>query len=657
MLRLQCLTIDNFGPFKGKQSIEFSADNGVTIIYGENMRGKTSLSHAIRYVFFGKVRDRNYRDTSLHHLSNWENADEGVYGFKVILSFTHNGEQYELIRSCIPRQALIFPPSSDQDYVEECFLRRGGDVLSSEQRDFQLNQIMPEQISRFFLFDGELLQEYEELLRDESEMGRKIKGAIEHILGVPILTNTRACLRDLLKAVQSQVSKTAQRDQKTRTLGNLLAELTLQQKVFEDDAEKQREELERLKDRKASIEEILKKTERFASLIDERDRLEKEVGDLEERQKQKEERLKDIMTEAWRSIISKKIIFTYENIDQKIQLLQTKMMQNSLQQEKTRQIKLALQTDKCPICLHPLDEETIQHLTDLSNIDHPDVQPEDDDELHRLLSLKLVLRNFSTINILPSVQELTEALDQCIVDRAAKQDRIAEIDDNIRNLDQSEIRKIRSEYGENFREITLVEEGMRQSAENIQKNEESIRDVERQLDKEKGIDLAKENRRRDLYDNLYNLFDEGVSVYRERLRKKVEKDATILFLELTGEPDYVGLQINENYGLAIVHKNSRIIPVRSAGAEHIVALSLMGALQKNAPLRGPIIMDSPFGRLDEVHTTQVVKALPSMADQVILLVYESELKPQAARNQLLGKLRSEYKMVRQTARYTTIEKF
>lgn len=230
------------------------------------------------------------------------------------------------------------------------------------------------------------------------------------------------------------------------------------------------------------------------------------------------------MTEAWKSIISKKVIFTYENIDQKIQLLQTQMMQNSLQQEITRQMKQALQTDKCPTCLRTLDEEAIRHLTNFININHSDVQPEDNHELHRLLSLKLVLRNFSTINILPSVQELTEAIDQCIVDRAAKQDRIAEIDDNIRNLDQSEIRKIRSEYGENFREITLVEEGMRRSTENIQKNEESIRDVERQLDKEKGVDLAKENQRRDLYDNLYNLFDEGVSVYRERLRKKVEND-------------------------------------------------------------------------------------------------------------------------------------
>lgn len=74
-----------------------------------------------------------------------------------------------------------------------------------------------------------------------------------------------------------------------------------------------------------------------------------------------------------------------------------------------------------------------------------------------------------------------------------------------------------------------------------------------------------------------------------------------------------------------------------------MALSLMGALQRNAPLRGPIVMDSPFGRLDEMHTTKIVQALPNMASQLMLLVYESELDPKDARNQLKGKLKKEYK--------------
>lgn len=43
MLRFTSLTIENFGPFKGNQTIDFTNDNGVTIIWGNNGRGKTTL--------------------------------------------------------------------------------------------------------------------------------------------------------------------------------------------------------------------------------------------------------------------------------------------------------------------------------------------------------------------------------------------------------------------------------------------------------------------------------------------------------------------------------------------------------------------------------------------------------------------------------------
>ena len=81
-----------------------------------------------------------------------------------------------------------------------------------------------------------------------------------------------------------------------------------------------------------------------------------------------------------------------------------------------------------------------------------------------------------------------------------------------------------------------------------------------------------------------------------------------LFLSMTTEKeDFTGLTINEGYGLTIRHRDGRAEEARSAGAEHVVALALMGALQRNAPLRGPIVMDSPFGRLDEDHTANVVR--------------------------------------------------
>ena len=104
-----------------------------------------------------------------------------------------------------------------------------------------------------------------------------------------------------------------------------------------------------------------------------------------------------------------------------------------------------------------------------------------------------------------------------------------------------------------------------------------------------------------------------------------------LFLLICSDPDYTSLKINDNYGLDIVHRSGRIVPQRSAGYEHIVALSLIGALHKNAPMNGPVIMDSPFGRLSKTHKENVIKALPKMAEQVVLLAYSGEIDAQTAR--------------------------
>ena len=91
MLLLRALHIEDFGPFKGQQTIEFSIDDGVTIVYGENMRGKTSLLNAIRFAFFGKVIGRGAKTADLHNIGNWEQAAAGKYGFKVELEFSSDG--------------------------------------------------------------------------------------------------------------------------------------------------------------------------------------------------------------------------------------------------------------------------------------------------------------------------------------------------------------------------------------------------------------------------------------------------------------------------------------------------------------------------------------------------------------------------------------
>jgi len=53
------IELENWMIFGGRQNIKFATDTeNVTIIFGENMHGKTSLLNAIRWCLYGSAFNR-----------------------------------------------------------------------------------------------------------------------------------------------------------------------------------------------------------------------------------------------------------------------------------------------------------------------------------------------------------------------------------------------------------------------------------------------------------------------------------------------------------------------------------------------------------------------------------------------------------------------
>lgn len=655
MLRLNKLVLENFGPFKGTQSLEFPSGNGVVVVYGENMRGKTTLLNAIRYALFGTVLTRHAQTLSLTNIENWEEAQEGKHGFKVILSFSYSDTPYELTRECKLRTG-VSKPQSDSDYIQSHFLVRNGNALGPGEAETELSRIMPESVSRFFLFDGELLQQYEELLRDETDMGRQIKEAIERILGVPILTQARSNVRRLYEEAQKAESKAAQKNQHTEELGNNHARLLEERTAHEAEIKRLRQDLGATKSKKLSLEEEVKRIERLLALFNEKEKLSRDNEALDRKQAEKAQRLQDVLSQAWRTLLNKQIDDRSEELQGEIDKLRASEATRTFSKYLHDHIASGLKDSSCPTCEAELNDASRQVLLKLSKQMEEQMAAEDQSfQVERLTASLSALKNGRGPDLAAVVQELQSNIEDCVMGKHTNAERLAEINEQTKALDESEHRKIQAEYERAVQEVGVLEQGILREQERLDEKNNSIQKVEQKLDLLGGANLGMDRHRREVVKKLNDLLSEAVNIYRDELRQSVEGDASKLFLNLTTEPEYSGLKIGENYGLTIVHEDGTSIPVRSAGAEHIVALSLMGALQKNAPLRGPIIMDSPFGRLDNRHTTKVVESLPRMAEQVMLLVYESEMDPQLARHHLLGDLKREYQIVRRTARHSTIE--
>jgi DNA sulfur modification protein DndD len=647
MLRLKALKIDNFGPFRGHQVIDFPKENGVTVVYGENMRGKTSLLNAIRFAFFGKVLGRGMKPTSLHNVGNWEERAQGNYGFQVALDFEYDGHEYQLTRSCTPRQGVT--PADDEDYSVEYFLQRDGHVLGPQQADAELKRILPEQISRFFLFDGELLQEYEDLLSNESDMGRRISEAIERILGVPVLTSTRATLLRLKEKSERREATAAQGDQKTREFGNQLSDLHEQRRMLTEDLTRLEKDLDGVRSRKAGLEEAMKKKERVAALLDKRDTLDKFIKEGEAKKTAKESLLRESMSGAWFTLLTDRVHEAEEHLKKREAALQTTLQRadvlRSLKQDAT---------STCPACLQQISPEARTRI-EATLHDHDDAARQGEEAelatIRRKLAAIAMHAAQSRSDILRMTWEAAEEADVELTNRKNERDEIAK---QLESVDEETLRKTKTDFESTIKQLDALEKGIGATRTKLDENKSDAESIQRRLDKLAGGNLTADRRRREMYSDLHKLIDAGVAVYRDQLRKRVETDATRHFRALTTEPDYDALRINDSYGLTVVHRDGMDIPVRSAGAEHVVALSLVGALQNNAPLRGPIIIDSPFGRLDHEHTRNIVRALPAMTDQVMLLVYEDELPPALAREELKGKLRGEWQLERRSARHTEL---
>lgn len=658
MLRLRRLEVEDFGPYKGTQEFRFPDGDGVTVVYGENRRGKTSLLNAIRFALLGQVVTRGSRPLQFHKVLNAVARAEGRAGFRATLEFEFDRHAYTLTRRAELRAGAT-EPLGHEDFRSTLFLQRDGQPVPQVEAERELTRVMPPQIARFFLFDGELLSEYEELLRDrgESDVGPKIAAAIEQILGLPILQHARADLAALAEGAAQEESRAAQRDKNAQTIGSTLENLTAMHGRQREEGDRLQRDMERALARKAELDEVLRKSTLLSSLLGDRDRVDREIADLSARRDEKQAKLQQAMQGAWRGVVARRIAPRHQALTTRRDALQAQLSRHLAAAERARDLHAAAQAGQCPTCAQSMDRAAATRLAeqaDAANVG--DVAAEQRELLEVQQELDAAAR-LAAADDGSRVADLFDDLEQIKVELHTRTARQQELADELSEHNESDYRLQRREYDRTAGEIRILGDGLTKTAAEVQRLSEQIVDTRKRLDRVAGAGLAGERQKRETFDALASLFRDAIEVYRDRLRTRVERDATELFLKLTSEPDDAALRINEQYGLTIVHKDGSDIPVRSSGAEQIVALSLMGALQKNAPLRGPLIADSLLMRVDDTHRANLVRALPSMASQVAVLVFEAELRPQNARDLLRERLLAEYAIERVSAKHSTLVPF
>ena len=154
-MKIRKIEFENFRNFKDHGEIKCSTDGKVTIVYGKNGDGKTTLHQLFQWVFYGQV---HFNKTTTERLYNLQYESECSFGdtFQVMgcIDFEHDGAEYSLRRIHTYRKGVDEAEKIGEDMslskMDEDYNWRRVD----RPRDV-IEKLLPSGLSDYFFFDGE----------------------------------------------------------------------------------------------------------------------------------------------------------------------------------------------------------------------------------------------------------------------------------------------------------------------------------------------------------------------------------------------------------------------------------------------------------------------------------------------------------------------
>ena len=234
------ITIKNCGNFYGEHNIELSdsLDKNFTIIIGTSGMGKSTIFKLIYWCLFGSHYDPKtevdstdegiINSTLLKNLGNGEKTSASVTldihdqdGEKYVLSRTLTATNHRETNSKKFDELNNSRINSGIQIISESKMRMTGEEGQQvNEKDTRLiknaiSKLFPENLSDFFLFDGEKLVQF----RTKSEAAELIKDGIEKISGLPIVDNLIKNSKNTRDAIISHI---ADKDSDSSVLAKLL---------------------------------------------------------------------------------------------------------------------------------------------------------------------------------------------------------------------------------------------------------------------------------------------------------------------------------------------------------------------------------------------------------------------------------------------------
>lgn len=660
MLRIKSLKLVNFGPYYGEHILLIPEDNGVSIIWGNNGYGKTSIMNSFRYVLWGKIYNRKRHTVSPHEFVNTNAISESA-NMLVELQMIYDDDNYVITRGL---KRVSGSGDVIGDYENIFHIKKNGTIVSPQEKDLLLESILPDKISRFYLFDGELLGEYEDLLDDTDESGAKIKRSIEDILGLPILESTRDNLSVILDKLNIEISKITAADERTATLSKSISESQEHLNHLNESKAQLLKDRDKLQEDEINIQELMNNNTRFSSLLSDKKNLEKQNSYDNNRLTNLLDKSRTLIDDSWRYIINDVIEEARSAISPEISKLEQKIGQDDYAKAIIDYIENALNDNdtSCPICKQEITYGIkLEIINQIKQLASSEVLENERHQLRKLKSHYEFLNNSSIEDYSKILLQYLENIEDIQANIDIRNNQIINIQSDLSSIgcdiSEEEVSNLPKQYKTILEKKELNKTAINENQRDIDTTKAAIEKYNKQISKlvtsqQAQLIIA----RREYTEKVFRLFEKSIDRFRTELKISVQKDASDLFVKISHDKNYKRLIINDNYGLKIIGNDGSVVPNRSSGYEQVVAICLISALHKNAPIEGPIFMDSTFQRVDDIHKLNILDMLPELGSQVIVLAYDGEIGEKHIIRERLGThLLKEYELQHTTSSKTSID--
>ncbi|NCR16781.1 MAG: AAA family ATPase [Microcystis aeruginosa LL13-03] len=608
-LRLKQIRLTNWKCYPS-QNITFNLhpDRKIQIIFGNNGHGKTSLMTGILWCLYGV--DILSKETLKTYFYRGKGDSSPTIEMRVELNFTKNEKNY-----FISRQAkLKFNGSSSYPSVEEALFYEDG-TMRSNSREY-IEALLPKSIRDFFCFDGSKIEQYTQITQT-----KEAKEAIEKVLGIPELRNLRDDTEKALQELENRLNKAKGTSQ---TFRDKLQEL----RELEEDIDLKKGQLKNAKDSEKDAIIIYQDAQEKAVQIESlREKLE-EIHNLEKKriglQTQLDNQQKYIDSWLKKASIPLLINFVQEMVDD----LQVTSLKSTYKTNSTVILKAILDDESC-LCGRCLDKNSrnfiLQQIAELESLEVDNATRIEKDQIR--IDLQGIMRDNAKFS----------NYSQLLLQRDRLEEKIEEINQHIRQLkqettgiDQDSVREIWRKVGESERKVKEIEERIERLQKEIEIKEKQLENLRKEVEI-----LASENQTTLMLSNqvkmargLKNATNELIEWHIDNSQKMINQATSDRYLQVTNKPEeYRGVEITPEYTLGIRTITGKLLhpDVLSAGEKEALAFAFITGLNQITDTCVPLIMDTPFGHLDEEHQKNIINSLPNLNSQVIILATDRDL--------------------------------